>query len=218
MTDRGIHKVVKIIAVLVLLPLSIIIPTLSLESYYAPTISAQSTQTNSTNKNFSERKKQYLAQFGEELNEGQEQRIKLRCLAVQANIKTLADRIAEVQTKRKTAYDSIIADVKTLTDGLKNQAFDASNLEQNTKELEDKLSAYQKNISSYKQALEDLTVIDCSQDPATFKAALQAARRTHANLIGQVADIRAYILNTLKPTMQQVREELVSQQAAGVSS
>lgn len=215
MTNRGIHKVVKIVAVLVLLPLSIIIPTLSLESYYAPTINAQTAQTNGGDKNFSERKKQYLTEFKQDLDVDQEERIKLRCLAIQENIKNLATRVGEAQDRRKTAYDTIMGDVKILTDGLKNQAFDTTNLEQNTKELSDKLEAYQTNLETYRQALEDLTVIDCSKDPATFMAALQAARRAHTNLTGQVADIRAYILNTLKPTLQQVREELVSQQAAG---
>ncbi len=214
MTDRGIHKVVKIVAVLILLPLGIIIPTLSLESYYAPTINAQSA---AEDKGFSERKKQYAAEFKEELNESQKQRIQLRCLAVQSNIKNLATRMAEVQTKRKEAYNTILSDVKKLNEGLNNQAFDASALEQNTKELEDKVAAYEKNMTTYKKALEDLTIIDCSKDPAMFKAALLAARRAHTNLIGQVADIRAYILNTLKPTMQQVREELVNQRAAGES-
>lgn len=212
MTDRGINKVVKIVAVLVLLPLGIIIPTLSLESYYAPTISAQ---TSRSAKNFSERKKQYLSEYKQEIGTGEQERIKLRCLAVQANITSLSTRVADVQSKRKAAYETIITDVNTLIDGLKNQAFETSTLEQNTKELDDKISAYEKNMASYKQTLEDLATIDCSQDPATFKAALQSARRVHTDLIGQVADIRSYILNSLKPTMQQVREELVSQQAAG---
>lgn len=214
MTDRGINKVVKVVAVLVLLPLAIIIPMLSIEGYYAPLLSAQET---TADKNFAERKKQYTAQFNEELNDSQKQRIQLRCLATQTTIKNLATRVGEAQSKRKTVYSTIVADVRTLTEGLNNQAFDASALEQNTKELEDKIAAYDKNMKIYKQALEDLTIIDCSKDPATFKAALQAARRAHTSLIGQVADIRAFILNTLKPTMQQVREELVSQQAAGES-
>lgn len=212
MTDRGINKVVKVLAVLILLPLAIIIPTLSIEGYYAPLISAQAA---SEDKSFAERKKQYNAQLDQEVNEAEKQRIQLRCLATQTTIENLATRIGEVKTQRKTVYSTIVADVQKLTEGLNNQAFDASALEQNTKELEDKITAYENNMKVYTQALEDLTKIDCSKDPGTFKAALEAARRAHTNLIGQVAEIRSYILNTLKPTMQQVKEELIAQQAAG---
>ncbi|GEM_PF-3282901 len=210
---RGTNKLIKTLAVLVLLPLSIIIPTLSLESYYAPTTNAQVRNT----KSFAERKKQYRAQLKEALSTTDEQRIQLRCLAVQANIKTLATRSGEVQTKRVAAYSEITKEMDALSASLKNQAFETSELDKNIAELKVKVTAFQTTLADYKQTLEDLTVIDCSQDAASFKAALETARDLHTKLIGQVAEVRAFILNALKPSLQQVREELVSQQAAGES-
>ena len=181
MSDGGINKFIKFVAVLILLPLSVLIPTLSLESYYAPPTSAQS----ATDQALETRKEAYKAKL-KELSTAVQQRIKLRCLAVQTNIKALNARVATVQAKRGTAYDKIVTKLNDLVAKLKNQAFDTTALEQNVTALSAKVAEYKTAMDEYAQAVEDLTVIDCSQDPTSFKAALEVARTNHETLRGVV--------------------------------
>ncbi len=203
MSDRGINKLIKIVAVLILLPLGVVIPTLSLESYYAPPTSAQT-----TDKELEERLKTYKSALKEELRTTEQQRIKLRCLAVQTNIKTLNVRVESVQTKRATAYDNITSKLNDLITRLDAQAFDVTTLQESTTTLTEKVDAYKSTMTEYAQAVEDLTVIDCAQDPTSFKAALETARTKHRQLVTMVGDIRTFIANTTKPQLQTIKAAL----------
>src|SRR5690606_1578928 len=204
MSDGGINKFIKVVAVLLLLPLSVVIPTLSLESYYAPQTSAQTP----TDAALEKRKESYKAKLKDELSASAQQRIKVRCLAVQTIIKALNVRVEGIKTKRGQAYDNIVNRLKELSEGLDAQAYDTTTLNENITELSGKIDAYKTSIDTYKQAVEDMTVIDCSQDPTSFKAALEVARTEHAKLVTQVADIRTYIVNTLKPQLQNIKASL----------
>lgn len=205
------NKIIKIVAVLILLPLSVVIPTLSLESYYAPPTSAQST----TDAALEARKKTYRDALKEDLSTSVQQRIKLRCLAVQTNLKAVDARVQNIQTKRGTAYDNILARLNELVANLKNQAFDTTTLEQNVVELTAKVDTYKASMKEYSQAIDDLTVIDCAQDPTSFKAALEVARTNHQKLITSVGDIRTYVTNTIKPQLQAIRAQLEAGQVTG---
>lgn len=208
MSDGGINKVIKIVAVLLLLPLSVVIPTLSLESYYAPPTSAQTTDAE-----LEKRKETYKASLKEELTTAVQQRIKLRCLAVQTNIKALNVRVETIQTKRGEAYDRVLTKLDALTTKLESKAYDTTSLKENTALLTTKVDAYKAAMEEYSQAVEDLTVIDCSADPTSFKAALEVARTKHQELITSVRDIREFITNTIKAQLQTIRADFVSSQA-----
>jgi cytochrome c556 len=211
MSSRGINKFIKIIAVLILLPLSVVIPTLSLESYYAsPTMAQQDTSAS-----LAKREAIYRKILKEKIDPSVQDRIKLRCLAVQSNLKSFSEHMAEVQANRQARYKLIIAKLTNLEQRLKSQAFDSTKLEKNIAELSKKVAAFDANMEDQSQVASDLTVIDCSQDPTSFKAALETARKGHIGLIGEVADIRSFVLNSIKPTLEIVRGQLASQNNTG---
>ncbi len=210
MSNGGMNKFIKIVAVLLLLPLSVVIPTLSLESYYTLPTSAQTT----TDASLEERKEAYKAKLKEELSSAVQQRIKLRCLAVQTNIKALNVRVETVQTKRGAAYEKILTKLEDLTVKLDAKAYDTTSLKENISTLSAKVDAYKAAMDDYSQAVEDLTVIDCAQDPTSFKAALEEARTQHEALVGSVRDIREFVLNTIKPQLQVIRADFVKAKEA----
>lgn len=207
MSDGGINKVVKILAIAILLPLSIAIPLLSVEGYYSPQIEAQ------TDANLEARKEAYKAALKKEISTSVQNRIKLRCLAVQANLQTYSAKVTTVKTNRENAYDNILKNLNNLVKGLQNQAYDTTKLEEHITVLSGHVDEFKSSMREYKQTVEDLTTIDCTKDPASFKAALEAARRQHLELIGIVQDIRSDIVNSLKPVLMQIREDVLSNEA-----
>ncbi len=204
MSDGGINKFIKIIAVAVLLPLSVAVPLLSVESYYAPQIQAQ------TDADLEARKEAYKVALKTKITASVATRIKLRCLAVQANLQTFSAKVGTVKTNRETAYNNVLKELDKLVKGLQNQGYDTTKLEEHIATLAGHVDEFESAIREYKQTVEDLTVIDCTKDPTSYKAALEAARRQHLEIIGIVQAIRADVINSIKPVLSQVRQDVLS--------
>ena len=50
-----------------------------------------------------------------------------------------------------------------------------------------------------------MNAIDCLTDPTAFKAALEAARTSQATVLKDIKAIRAYINDTIKPTLTDIK-------------
>jgi hypothetical protein len=49
-----------------------------------------------------------------------------------------------------------------------------------------------------------MNAVDCVADPVGFKAALEAARTSQATVLKDIKAIRAYVNDTIKPTLQAI--------------
>lgn len=204
------NKKFKVLIIAILLPLGVLVPALSMHSYYLPVSSAQNQETGSL-KSRKERYKKIVE--SEEFSTTEEDRIRIRCLAVQTNIKALNQRLNAVQKRRAKVYDSIISRLSTVAEGASEQGVGVKSLNQEIDAFSGKVSTYKSTMSDYTQAVADMTNIDCREDPVSFRGALEEARIKHAELITQVIDIREYVENTLKPVLQQVRDALAASNA-----
>lgn len=213
MSEKRVNKWGKVLATLLLLPAAIIVPILSLESHYAPPTQAQ-TQADSSQ---AQRVTAYKAALGREVSEAEKTRMKLRCGVAQGNAKTLATRLATVQKNRNAAYDSITKNLNTLLTNLDKQAFETTALKENMVSLQAKIDSFKTNMNNYYLAVNDMATVDCANDPLAFIAALTAARKAHDAVQPQLADIRAYITNTVKPTLVQIRSQIEQGQTVGGS-
>lgn len=212
--NKGKKKLIKIVAILVLLPVGILVPALSIRSYHLPLTNAQSQDSNSS---LETRKKKYQAIVGEDVSTTDLERIETRCLAVQTNIATLGQRLNNVQTKREQVYGGLLDKLTSLSSRLQNQAFNTEDLDANVSTLDAKIAKYKTTMKAYTQAVDDMTKIDCTEDPTSFTGALEEARTKHAELITQVRDIREYVINTIKPTLQQIKQALAEGRTTGGS-
>lgn len=214
MATEGLSKSKKIAAALLLLPLGIIIPFLSLESDHTQLTNAQSTNDTA----LAERVKKYKAAFKEEFRKNEQTRLSLRCEVAQTKSKAIASRLSSIQKTRVTAYDNILKSLNDLKDRLEDQAFETTELKENIATLDSKVNDFKTNMQGYTQAVSDLGVIDCKKDPIGYRAAIQVARNHHAVLVPLVGDIRTYITNTVKPTLQQIRLQIEGGQTTGGTS
>lgn len=212
MSEKRVSKWGKVLVTLLLLPAAVIVPMLSLESHYAAPTQAQTTDAAQA-----QRIAAYKAAVGRKVEESEQTKIRLRCSAAQANAKTLSTRLSTVQKNRNAAYDSILKSLNDLTAKLNNQAFETTALQENITALQAKVDSYKTNMNNYSTAVSDLATMDCVNDPLGFIAALQAARKAHEAVLPEITDIRAYIVNTIKPTLQQVRVQIESGQTTGGS-
>jgi molecular chaperone GrpE (heat shock protein) len=120
-----------------------------------------------------------------------------------------------VQKNRNAAYDKILKDLNTLVVKLDNQAFETTALKENIAVLQGKVDSYKTNMNNYQLAVTDMATVDCAADPLAFISALQAARKAHEAVLPQITDIRAYVTNTIKPSLQQIRVQIGSGQTTG---
>lgn len=213
MSEKRVSKWGKVLVTILLLPLAVIVPVVSLESHYAPTTNAQTT----TDTALQQRVTTYKASLGRTVAASEQAKIKLRCSVAQANTKNLATRLSTVQKNRAAGYDKILSILNTLSTNLDKQAFETTALQENITALQTKVDTYKTTMNTYQQAVTDASVVDCAADPTAFIAALQTARTAHDAVMTQITDIRAYVTNTIKPTLQVIRTQIESGQTTGGS-
>ncbi len=199
------NKKVKVLIIALLLPLSVIVPML-----LAQTIRLDS-HLYAQQSNLQQRVEAYKNKLNTPPPQAELNRLKLRCSVSQTVLKGLQTRVSTVQENRTKAYSKVTERLTKLSTALKEKQVDSAKLDGQIKELEAKIKTFETDIASYKQAVEDSANVECSTDPLALKAGLQEARSQHSKLISEVADIRAYVNNVIKPTLVQIKQDLNAQ-------
>ncbi len=201
-------KRIKIIAVAILLPISVVVPAL-----LAQTI-AMDSQVYAQQSTLQQRVDAYKVKLGTAPSAAELNKLKLRCSVAQTVFKNLQTKTSDVQKKRVEVYTNIATSLTDLQTALKAKSIDTAKLDAQMKDLETQTTQFKTDMEIYKQAVEDSANIDCATDPLALRAALEEARVAHAKLVVEVAAIRTTVNNTIKPTLVQVKADLVAQAAA----
>ncbi len=144
----------------------------------------------------------------------EQEKIKTRCKAAQGVVTSLSEKVKNNGPNRTKAYTELVSRLTALIDRLKAKGVDVTELQQELAVLQTKIDTFNTDLAAYKQALSDLKNVDCSTDPTAFKAALEASRAARDKLIADAADIKAYVKDTIKPTLEKIRAELKAQETA----
>ncbi len=202
------NKKVKVLIIALLLPLSIIVPV-----FLAQTVSLDS-QVYAQQSTLQQRVEGYKNKVSTPPSQAELNRLKLRCSVSQTVLKGLQARITAAQEKRTKAYENVLDRLNKLDAALKEKSISTEKLEGQIKELDAKIKAFNADVATYKQAVEDSAEVECATDPLALKAGLQEARTQNAKLITEVAEIRSYVNNVIKPTLTQVKQDLTAQSQA----
>jgi hypothetical protein len=197
------RKILKVLAFTVLLPLSIVIP-----AYVIQTISLDShvyAQASTLQKRVDAYKKKLVTNP----SQADLDRLKLRCSVAQNVLKNVQTRSTTAQQKRTEAYSNINKTLDELVVALKAKNIDTAKLEAQAKELKTKTATFSKTQEQFTLAVKDAAELKCSNDPLALKAAIEEARVLQTQLQTQSADIRTYITNVVKPSIKQIRENVV---------
>lgn len=155
-----------------------------------------------------ERLEKKKAELKTKLAAAEQQRIKTKCKTAQGVVKTLGTRVKGTETSRAAVHKNSVDRLTKLAEKLKSKGVDTAQLESQIATLQTKVDTFKTDMTNYKQAVSDLASVDCTTDPAAFKAALENARSLREKLSKDVADVRAYINETIKPTLKTIRAQL----------
>lgn len=144
----------------------------------------------------------------------QQTRIANKCVSAQGALSSAGQRMDVVRAKRTEVYGNITSKLNDLVTKLKAQNVNTTTLESQIKELNAKIDTYNTDLATYKQAVADLTALDCAKDPTAFQASLESARAALAKVRTDAAAISEYVKNTIKPTLVQIRKQLAENPAS----
>ena len=138
----------------------------------------------------------------------QQTRIKARCKSAQGKITSVNANIKTFRTARIEVYNNVIARLNELNTKLKSAGADTVELDKQIIELQALVNSFQVNVTELNQAAADLANMDCAADPSGFKAALEVMRTERKSVSDESAAIRAYITDTIKPSLQLIRQSI----------
>lgn len=206
------NKYFKALIVVVLLPVSVALPVLLVQTIN------QDSQVYAQASTLQQRIEQYKSKITTQPSKSELSKLQLHCKVAQTNLKTLDERIAKVQTKRTEAYKTINTRLQKQIEVLKDKKIAVADLEEKVNQFKTDTDKFNADLVTYKQAVADASQVDCGADPLAMRAALQESRNTHARLITELAQIRQNVNNLLKPSLKQVKEDLKAQQKADTNS
>ena len=152
----------------------------------------------------------YKKGLKETLTETVKTRIAGRCVAAQAILKAKIDNNLKTTSARTIAYEKIVNDLQKVVTAATAKDVDTTDLEANITVLQTKIAAFKTANTTFQQALTDVGALDCKTDPTAFKAALNTARVNQAAVLTSAKDIRTYVKDTVKVTLQALKTELNS--------
>jgi hypothetical protein len=141
-------------------------------------------------------------------------RIRNLCKASQGGISNIRGRIKGLETSRTQVYENLLDRLTKLSEKLQTHDVDTTEFDAQITELTTMIETFNTNLASYEQAVSDLADMDCAADPTAFQASLEAARTERAETAESAKTIRAFLSETVKPTLSELRQQF----AQGASS
>lgn len=166
------------------------------------------THNGADDKNLANRLQERKSKLKTTVTSTEKLRIQSRCKNSQGKLSSLDGRIKGIQTSREAAYSKITTKLTDLQTKLKAKGVDTAQLDTQIAELNKKIDQYKTDLATYKQAVTDLSAMDCSADPTAFKASLETARAALLTVRQDAVAIKSYVTQTIRPTLQQIKAQL----------
>lgn len=147
----------------------------------------------------------------EKITAAQTARIQKRCQAAQTILKKVETRVTERSEKHQTRYDALVSKLTGISERLQAQQVDTTKLDIQIVVVKEKIATYDAASSAYLSAIATTRDMDCQSDPSEFKASLETLREQRAEVVTSIKDIRTYVIETVKPTLQGIVTTLKQQ-------
>lgn len=138
----------------------------------------------------------------------EQKRIQTRCKASQTVLLPIGKKIDTIHGNRTKVYTNLTDRLIKLEVKLAAKNVDTAELKSEITVLQNKIKTFDTDLTTYNQLVSDVRKMDCATDPAAFKASLEAARASLVKVHADAADIRAYVKDTIKPTLKAIRDKL----------
>lgn len=149
------------------------------------------------------------------LTNAEKLRFQTKCQAAQGRVSAVQGRVKGIETSRGQVYKNIVSRLTALSEKLKNKGINTDQLHTAIDDLEAKITTFNTDLTAYKQAVVDLSSMDCKTDPEGFKAALESARAAREKVHVDGKAIRTHIQDTIKPLLNTIRSQLEAASTEG---
>lgn len=135
-------------------------------------------------------------------------RLKGRCVGTQNTVRDIQTGLGKIISDRQATYKTIDAKLWIMVGQLKLANKDTFQLENQRAELAKRVAAHDNTLNQYRQTVDDLVVMNCEADLNGFISLVKTAREYHTLIRTQSADIKAYVVDTVKKTLSDFATEL----------
>ncbi|HSX46953.1 MAG TPA: hypothetical protein VLF87_03130 [Patescibacteria group bacterium] len=180
-----------------------------------PTNSTDSNQATSDDiKGLADRLAARKAELKTKLTTLEKTKITTKCVAAQGLISSVKGRVKGIETSRGEVYKNMVDRLTDLSGKLKAKNVDTTALDADIATLQGKITTFNTDLATYKQAVTDLSAMDCKSDPDGFKASLDAARSALTKVSQDALAIRSYVNDTIKPLLKTIRDQLAKTESS----
>lgn len=158
-----------------------------------------------------ERVQQRKAEAKLKLTNTQQKRLQARCAASQGKVQSLVGRQKGVETSHAKVHANLVDRLTKLETKLAEQKVDTAALKTQIAELQAKIATFKTDFAAYQALATDVVNMDCVADPTAFKVSLEATRTALKKVHDDSVAIKAYVNETIKPTLQQIRAQLADE-------
>lgn len=151
------------------------------------------------------------AEMKTKVDAAKQARLKSRCKASQGNLSSISGRIKGLETSRSQVYQNLLNRLNKLSEKLAAQELDVAELNTQITELSGLITTFNTELAEYKQTVADLAEMDCVAEPIAFQASLEAARTARAETAEAAKAVKAYLKETIKPTLSQLRAQITKE-------
>lgn len=142
-------------------------------------------------------------------------RLESSCSSAQTKLRSLQQTTTPVVLERAKANLLIDAKLWVIIGKLKLAEKDTFALEKQRATLAEKVRVFAETERLYQQTLDDAIVLNCKADLVGFKAMLDTARIYRTQVRDQSTDIRNYLVNDIKPSLNAFSAQLQGKQTTG---
>jgi hypothetical protein len=142
----------------------------------------------------------------ETVTDDEKKHISDKCVSAQEIVKKKQDDNNAAETSHLEIYNTIVTNLQALSTTLASKGVAVKTLNIEIASLQLTIKNYIADDSAYKQALNDLALLDCKTDPVAFKATLEDARTKQKIVLSDAVAIRSYLSNTIKTTLVAIKD------------
>jgi hypothetical protein len=143
------------------------------------------------------------------LNDEQRASLIEKCPNAQATLSKIQADTDQLTDERITVYTDIQKELQAIKLRMVRQGADASETDLLTGKIQQTLEEFEVLVSGYKIALQDVTGIDCQQQPEYFKAGLIITRIKRAEVLDASLRLKAVVHDADDDIFTQLKRRLV---------
>ncbi len=144
----------------------------------------------------------------EEWKEKREENQDQRCDLAEGRISNKISKFDENKENHIERYKHIKEAVSNLVSRLKEKGLDTGNLEKYLTELDSKINDMASDYQAFISKLKETQSFACGESNGDFASKLNEAKAARLTVWQDAVEIRKYIIETIRPEMKRLRDEL----------